>query len=111
MLLMTLGFFRLQCREVFEVDDIRQIETAVDPSRSSCDRAGFGEETGKLPATRDKRHGVRPQDLVLSRYKHTARVDKTNDILPDINVLYSSRAVTYSSEIGVAKGGSLSDRH
>lgn len=26
-----------------------------------------------------KRHGVRPQDLVLSRHKHIARVDKTDD--------------------------------
>jgi hypothetical protein len=57
-----------------------------------------------------KRHSVRRQDLVLSRHKHIARVDKTDDILPDVNVVYSSSAVTYLSEIGVAKGGSLSDR-
>jgi hypothetical protein len=57
-----------------------------------------------------KRHSVRPQDLVLSRHKHIARVDKTDDLLPDVNVVYSSSAVTYLLEIGVAKRGSLSDR-
>jgi hypothetical protein len=60
---------------------------------------------------RYKRHSVRPQDLVLSGHKHIARGDKTNDILPDANIVYLSRAVTYLLEIGVAKGGSLSDRH
>lgn len=57
------------------------------------------------------RHGVRLQDLALSRYKHIARVDKIDDILPDVNIVYLSRAVTYLLEVGVAKGGSLSDRH
>lgn len=34
---MTLGFFRLQCREAFEADDIRQMEKAIDPPQTDSD--------------------------------------------------------------------------
>jgi hypothetical protein len=48
---------------------------------------------------------------MLVRHKRIKRGDETHYILPDLDVAYSSRAVTYLSEVGVAREGSLSDGH
>jgi hypothetical protein len=48
---------------------------------------------------------------MLVRHKRIKQGDKTQYILPDVDVAYSSRAVTYLSKVEVARGGSLSDRH
>jgi hypothetical protein len=58
-----------------------------------------------------KRHGVRRQDQALFKHQRLGRGSKLDDILPDVNVVYSSRAVTLLSEVGVDKKGSLSDEH
>jgi hypothetical protein len=56
----------------------------------------------------DRGRGVsQPQNPTLFRHKRIKQRDETQYILPDDDVAYSSRAVTYLSEIGV--GGSLSD--
>jgi hypothetical protein len=56
----------------------------------------------------DRGCGVsRPQSPTLFRHRRIKRRDETQYILPDDDVAYSSRAVTYLSEIGVARRGSL----
>jgi hypothetical protein len=48
---------------------------------------------------------------MLVRHKRIKRGDEIQYISPDVDVAYSSRAVTYLSEVGVSRGGSLSDWH
>ena len=49
------------------------------------------------------------QNPMLFRYKRITRRNETQSILPDVDVAYSLKAVTYLSEVGVAWGGSFSD--
>lgn len=71
---------------------------------------GIKLETKRLKQTREKIvggrvHGVsRSQNPTLFRHKRIVRGDETQYILPDDNVAYSSRAVTYLFEIAVARG-------
>jgi hypothetical protein len=53
----------------------------------------------------DRGHNVsQPRSPMLFRHKHIKRRDETQYILPDVCVAYSSRAVTYLSEVGLSDG-------
>ena len=53
----------------------------------------------------ERGHNVsQPRSPMLFRHKHIKRRDKTQYILPDVCVAYSSRAVTYLSEVGLSDG-------
>jgi hypothetical protein len=71
---------------------------------------GIEFETKRLKQRREKNagdrvHGVsRSQNPTLFRHKRIIQRHKTQYILPDNDVVYSSRAVTYLLEIAVARG-------
>jgi hypothetical protein len=48
---------------------------------------------------------------MLVRHIRIKQGDETQYILPDVNVAYLLIAVTYLSEVGVVRGGLLSDGH
>lgn len=86
------------------------VSSSYNDSSKAKNKCGAAKIGGIKLETRGR--GVsRLQSPMQVRHKRIKRGDETQYILADVDVAYSSRAVTYLSEVGVARGSSLSDGH